>query len=281
MRNKTIAAVVILYNPEQIVFDNIKTYIDHVDILYIIDNSTKEHSLLHKFSDITNIKIIHIGNNIGVSKALNLALDKAHNAHYKWLMTFDQDTSFTPDDLTLFLESFHTLDDKKIALVSPLHNKKFIKTLEENTFTPKEYVMTSANIVNVSIAKEIGGYDEKLFIDEVDHEFCFRLKKHEYTILVHNTIAVNHSLGSKMKDHANITLYAPIRLYYMTRNYLYLKKKYYHQHQAFFKQRDGYLLKFFRNQLFYGKKPLTNVKMIFQGIFDYKRNQFGQFSNDH
>ena len=277
---KTISAVVVLYDPEQIVFDNIKTYIDHIDRLYIIDNSTKEHSLLKKFSDFTNIDIVYSGDNIGVSKALNLALDKAYSDHCKWLMTLDQDTSFKHDDIHLFLQDFDTLENEKIALVSPLHNNKFTTIQKDNVFSNKEYVMTSANIVNVSIAREVGGYDEKLFIDEVDHEFCFRLKKHGYTILVHNAIAVNHSLGSKNKDHENITIYDSIRLYYMTRNYLYLKKKYYYQYQDFFKQRDGYMMKFFKNQLFYGENPLKNIRMIFRGILDYKRNQFGQFKNE-
>ncbi len=275
-----IAAVVVLFNPNYSVFDNITTYLDNIHSLYIVDNSPVKHGLCKKILVFRNVKVIHSGENIGMAKALNLALKYAYKDNYKWLMTLDQDTSFSPKEMNMFLESFYNISKIKTALVSPLHNQKFIKTNLENPFIEKEYVMTSANIVNVSIAKKLGGYDEKLFIDEVDHEFCFRLKENSYIILQNCSIAVNHALGSKNKIHTNITIYDPIRLYYMTRNYLYLKKKYYHQHQQFFKQRDGYLLKFFRNQLFYGKNPLKNIRMIFRGILDYKNNQFGEFRNE-
>ena len=275
-----IAGVVVLYNPDESVYQNIKTYIHALHTLYIIDNSSLKHDIGTKLLEYKNIQMIHSGENIGISKALNFALNYAEMQDYKWLMTLDQDTSFNVGDIDIFLESFHILNDENIALVSPLHNKKFIVENAENSFIDKDYIMTSANVVNIKIAREIGGYDENLFIDEVDHEFCFRLKNSEYTIFQYIAIAVNHSLGTSYKYNEKIKLYDPVRLYYMSRNYLYLKNKYYFKYHSFFKIRDRYLLKFFLNQLIYGKQRFKNITMIFKGIKDYKNQKYGKLIDE-
>jgi len=280
MNLKIDAAVVILYHPTQSVLDNIFTYINNVNILYVVDNSTTEHSFLNQLSTFSNIRILHQGDNLGVAKGLNMALEQAHIENMNWLMTFDQDTSYNQHDIDLFIESFNTLKDENIAIVSPLHNQKFIINNAEHPFVDKEYVMTSANIINVEIAKELGGYNEKFFIDEIDHEFCFRLQKNNYKILQNSAIAVNHALGIHYKDNSSIKLYPSVRLYYMMRNYLYLKKDYYQEQQTFFKQRDKYLLKFFTNQIIYGKNRLKNIHMIVKGILDYRFNKYGKITDE-
>ena len=134
--------------------------------------------------------------------------------------------------------------------------------------------MTSGNILNVEKALSINGFDENLFIDEVDHEFCFRTTENRYTILQDYRIAINHTLGIKTKK--GITLYAPIRLYYMIRNYLYLKNKYYKVHRDFFEKRERYLLKFYIKQFIFSKERFKAIKMTYLGISDYKRNKFGR-----
>jgi len=278
MQQKIDSAVVILFNPENSVFDNIVTYVHHVKSLYVVDNSTMKHTLNKRLLSFKNVKIIHTGGNIGISKALNMGLEYAYHENHKWLMTLDQDTSFDPKDIDLFFDSFYKINNNKIALVSPLHNKKSIKTHLENPFIEKEVVMTSANIVNVKIAKEVGAYNERFFIDEVDHEFCFKLQKNSYKVLQNASIAVNHTLGTQYKYNSGIKLYSSMRLYYMMRNYLYLKKNYYQEHVSFFKQRDKYLLKFFINQIIYGDHRLQNIKMMIKGILDYKSNTYGKMT---
>ena len=37
--------------------------------------------------------------------------------------------------------------------------------------------MTSGNLLNLKIAEKIGDFEEKLFIDEVDHDYCYRIRR--------------------------------------------------------------------------------------------------------
>lgn len=42
--------------------------------------------------------------------------------------------------------------------------------------------ITSGNIINISIALSCGGFDENLFIDSVDEEFCIRCQKYGFLL---------------------------------------------------------------------------------------------------
>jgi len=274
-----IAAVVVLYEPTPIVKYNISSYIEDIECLYIIDNSHQFNDILFELSN-HKIKILHQGYNIGISKALNLALKEAKKDKFKWLLTFDQDTYFEKKIYCKkFLLGLDKLNYSNIAIVSPLHNKNL---LNQNTTIYKnvDFVMTSANAVNVDIAHKVNGFDENLFIDEVDHEFCLKVRLHGYDILIHNYIFVKHSLGVPHKFFSKIKIYPKIRLYYMSRNYLYLRSKYRKYNVQFFKQRDKYLIKFFIKQIIFGYNKLANIRYIVKGINDYYNFKFGKLIID-
>ena len=71
MDNKKIPATVIWYNPDTENIENIKTYIDYVEKVYIIDNSMNNNKKL--CSSLNNNKIEYVYNkkNLGIAKALN------------------------------------------------------------------------------------------------------------------------------------------------------------------------------------------------------------------
>ena len=87
-------------------------------------------------------------------------------------------------------------------------------------------IITSGNIVSVKNALAIGGYDEDLFIDEVDSDFCFRGIKAGYEIYTNvSGIYLLHSLGnpSYHKYFGHVTKvqnHNKIRKYYIFRNRL-------------------------------------------------------------
>jgi len=273
-----ISAVIVLYEPLDIVKYNVLSYIDYIDCLYVVDNSHKQSDILFELV-YSKIKLLHYGSNIGIAQALNLAVKQAKIDNYKWLITFDQDTYFkNKDDCSFFLSGIHSLSDKNIAIVSPLHNKKFID-LNNQRYQEVDFVMTSANCINIDIILQVGGFDENLFIDEVDHELCLRLTSYNYKILRDKYIAVNHTLGTSHKLFSKVKVYDPFRLYYMARNYLYIRKKYKNYNINFFKTRDKYLVKFFILQIIFSKDKFKDISFILKGIKDYKNHKYGKLNN--
>ena len=113
MNKLKIAGVVVLYNPDDTYVDNINSYIDDIDLLYVIDNSDKKHDTPKN----KKIKYIFNDDNIGVAKALNDACNLAIKDNYKWILTMDQDTKFNKDVMKVMKEYIENNDTSKDAIV--------------------------------------------------------------------------------------------------------------------------------------------------------------------
>ena len=264
-------AVVTLFNPEDNFVDNLRTYLPYVKELLIVDNSKKPFDLISLTKDFSSIHVLSHSQNLGIAKALNLAITYAQNKGYKYLLTMDQDSYFPLGEFKMFILSFDEVNHTNLAIFSPLHNKNFLE--EKRGYNSEEdYVMTSGNIININSAIKTGLFDEKLFIDEVDHDFCLRLREQGFSILQNHNCYIHHTLGTRYK---NINLYSSQRLYYMIRNYLHIRKKHKENWKDFFRKRDRYLLKFFMKQVIYAKNKKESIRMIFQGIQDYRNNLMG------
>ena len=74
---------VVLYNPDSVVWDNILSYSNMADILYLIDNSTKPIEWIDQINYHSNIKYISMHGNQGIATALNTG---AYQAMYNGLI---------------------------------------------------------------------------------------------------------------------------------------------------------------------------------------------------
>ena len=274
MNNSEVCGVVVLYNPNDNVLENILTYATFLDRLYVIDNSSKDSFSISQFP--SNSVLLSSGINLGIATALDIALEQGLLDGYKWMLTMDQDGSFENLALAHLLACRHKININDTLLISPLHVKKNVVPSQSCQLNVVDFVMTSGNLVCVQNAKNIGGYNRKLFIDEVDHEFCFRGKVAGYKVFEVLSAYVNHKLGVHFLHGSKmIRLYPPERLYYMMRNYLYLKKKYQADYVDFFIKRTSFLKKFFYQHLRYSPQRLQCVRMLFKGWYDYKQNRYG------
>ena len=274
MNNSEVCGVVVLYDPDDDVLNKILTYASFLDTLYVINNSDEVSFSLSKLP--CNTIVLSSGKNLGIATALDMALEEALADGYTWMLTMDQDGSFETSQLKYLLECQHKTVMSETLLISPLHVEKNAVASHHCQFNEVDFVMTSGNLVCVQNAKNIGGYDRKLFIDEVDHEFCFRGNAAGYKVFELLSAYVNHQLGVHfLHGSKKIRLYPPERLYYMARNYLYLKKKYQEDNSDFFTTRTLFLKKFFYQHLRYSPQRLHCLQMLFKGWYDYKRNHYG------
>ena len=189
-----LAGVVVWYNPSDKDIKNIETYIDGVDKLYIVDN-TEGKDNKDKVLKSKKIEYIFQNENLGIAKALNLACEKAIDDNYKYILTMDQDSSFYNNDLEQMKDKKKKKDLSKIGIISPWHKTKLkVEKPKEKIDYPLD-VMTSGNILNLEIYKELNGFKEFLFIDGVDIEYCLNLKKNNYKVMRINSIEMEHDLG--------------------------------------------------------------------------------------
>lgn len=277
MKNKKIYGVVVLYNPNITeVMDNINSYINYLDRLYMIDNSEKnnfEHLKKH-IKDNKKLEYMWLTENKGIAVALNIGKNKAIKSNAEYLLTMDQDSKFEKNfnKMIRWIEK-NNRKLKNIAIVSPRHRIRKDNFKLKNKIEEKEAIMTSGNILNLELIKEIGDFNEDFFIDEVDHEFCYRIREKKYKILYLNEILLDHKLGD-LKNYFLfiVTNHNYIRRYYITRNKLYMAKMF---PKIRIKYLFGIAIDLFKI-LCFEKDKKRKIKYFFKGIKDFLNNKKGK-----
>ena len=274
-----LAGLVVLYNPKETIMDTINNYINEVDLLYLIDNSSNDNSSLFK-----NKKIRYIPNkeNLGIAVALNMGARKAIKDGYDWLLTMDQDSTFSADSLSKLIKYAYSLDYEKVGIVSPWHHTKEVTNRSIKESEELMDVMTSGNLLNLKIYEKLGGFKEWLFIDSVDIEYCLNLNKNGYKVIRYNESELIHELGDiKIVHILNRNLVCSnhnyIRRYYICRNVNYVAKMYediYPEYCNFI--RNG-LKGAFRNILFFEKDKYRKLRNMVRGYKDFKKGVKGKY----
>ena len=275
-----IAGIVTLYNPTDKDISNINTYLKDIDRLYIVDN-TEGKDNKDRIPKSKKIEYIFKNENLGVATAMNMGAEKALEEGYKWLLTMDQDTTFKKGVMDKMKEVILKEDTSKVGIVTPWHHTRLKDKKPETEYDDPHDVMTSGNLVNLDIWKKIGGYKDWLFIDGIDIEYCMNLHKQGYKILRINTIEIDHSLGDIFYRSIRgrlflCTNHAPIRRYYIMRNYQYIKDMY-------VKDDPGYCYALAGQRhnmigvLLFEKQKIKKIRMYIRGYKDYKKGITGKY----
>lgn len=224
-----LAGVVTLYHPDEGVLENIRSYLSELDLLYVLDNTEEpEEKWAAAFSSMERVRYVPFHENKGISYALNYALEEAKD--FDFLLTMDQDSRFPAGAMKKYKEEFFRYDaayPRRAAMYTVDYDEK------ETDTAPKDIAVgiTSGSILPVAIARALGGFDEALFIDEVDSEYCYRAEDRGYHIVEFPGIPLHHSIGARtyhsiLGFRYNTFNHAPIRRYYIARNHVYVARKY-------------------------------------------------------
>lgn len=274
-----ISTTVIWYNPDNKNIENIKTYLNYFEKLFIIDNSQNNNKGLVEILESTKVEYIYNkGKNLGIASALNLVCEKSIKEGFFWILTMDQDSYFDSKNVEEYLKTFSQIENKNIGIVSPCHILKndIVKMDEDKKFMDVDRVMTSGNLLNLSAWKKVGKFDENLFIDEVDNEMCYRMIEKGYQIKQLNNIKMCHELGNLEKrsfffKKISILNHNYVRKYYMMRNKLYIFKNY----RKYRLRYIYYILNDFFKVIFYEKDKIRKLRFMFKGIKDFFKNKMG------
>ena len=280
------AGCVVLYNPERSVIKNAESYLDFLNVLYVVDNSDNtDRDLINDLCLLSpNIIYIPQNNNIGVASALNLSARLAIKERYNWLLTMDQDSYFY--DTTFFSNRAAFILDDKIGLIAASYTLEYDRWQKEYSaeFNEIHFAVTSGNIINLRAWSAVEGFEDKLFIDEVDHDYCLKLRKNGYKILISKKIFMGHQIGEfypndldRETGNKKRTLHQPARYYYMSRNVLYLCKKYFFTDFRFVLARFYYLIKSFGKIILIYPGKLNYLRFFFAGIRDFTLSKYNKY----
>jgi rhamnosyltransferase len=292
------ASIVIWYNPEKLsentAINNILTYSGFFKKVYIIDNSIEDNSKLA--NQIPNSRYIPNFENLGIAQALNQGCEAAINDGHIWAMTMDQDSSWDNTYIIDYINeasriyqidnlarsfSPNTVHQNEIhSIVGTIRynllKKKRSQKLnsEKQEFEYVDRVISSGNIINLEMWKTIGGFNNELFINDVDYDFCYRAIQKGYKIVKVNKCNMNHVDGEPVKTFfPHAFWYHKERIYYLVRNKYYILKNY-PQFARKYKYNQT-IRKILFEKLFF--LEFEDLKYILKGIADGKHNIYGKF----
>jgi rhamnosyltransferase len=282
-RLSVVAAGVVLYHPSQTMITNMMSYIQSVHEIMIYDNSpAASKTLVESLKNKVAFHYMTSGQNIGIAKALNELATAASAKGYQYLLTMDQDSSFGSSDLKMLQTIANS--DSKIGIVTPLHIvEKDCSSEIHGEYEEVLTAMTSGNLLNLQVWKEIGGFDEKLFIDYVDHEYCMRMRLKGYKVIRANTVQLEHAVGELQQRYfflhtVHPTNHSPFRFFYQTRNRFYLRQIYGKDYPEYFKRDLVMYWRGIAKMLIYENNKWAKLRMTVKGFLAFMRNDFTPLS---
>jgi len=249
-----------------------------------MDNSEKpDPDISRLLQQLRGCVYIHDGENKGIAARLNQACKLARHDGYPLLLTMDQDSAFANENITSYLNCIRQFNGREQVAMFGIEYEQASATAADCAAEETDHLITSGSIVNLDLFDAIGGFDENLFIDEVDLEYCYKSIMVGYKIVQLKNIQMAHRLGTMVNKRSlkNLritprTLHAPVRVYYMTRNYLYLKAKY----ERFFPintaRSQKALLNRIKNNLLYNNRRWAVLRYLLKAIADFRNKNMGK-----
>ena len=290
MRN--IAAVIITYNTGNEFSKNVLSLKKHVGEVIVVDNGSNKETLTMLRGLKEEITLIELNENKGIAYALNRGIEYAVNNDFQWVLTLDHDSTVSDSMISNMLSVYNSIDEsekEKIVMLTPKHvEEKQMDVVSKSQENKWEYVLTeitSGALTKADFYKnEL--YDEKLFIDLVDHDYCLRINSMGYKIIRVNSAILIHNLGESIqKKILGITItptnHSALRRYYMSRNRKYIWNKYRGTFKEWVIKDKIRSLNEIVKIIAFEDEKLNKLKMLKLGLKDYKDKKWGCYFNHH
>ena len=269
-----ICAVTTTYYPsEELILNNFNLIKDKIQKYIRGDNSCNfQFNILNK---VENIIIIKNSFNCGVSKGINIGIEKASEFTPEYLIFFDQDSLVGKNMISDLIN--YILNDSAIKIIVPnvfdintnkeLH-KKYFNVKEYDKIKEIESTQLAGMFVEYNILK-INKFNENYFLDYVDSEWCWRIKQQGYKIFLLPYARLYHSFGEGEKNILGYRFYygKPFRMYYTSRDILYSIK----YSQSSQKRKIKLVLKFFMSwfEVLLLDSKIARWKYLLKGTIHY------------
>lgn len=287
----TVAAIVVGYNPDIKILDELLTSLAaQVEFLVLVDNGGSESFLAQEPEVRARVSYVSLNGNQGLGTALNTGFAMAIEAGMQYVVTFDQDSHAEPDLIARLYQAmmsakakdasciavspafFDRRDGKKINF--PFYSsidgaiKPVFSSDDEHGLVKADALITSGMFISTRAWIEGIRYDEGMFVDFTDTEWCFRVRDQGYTLYG----CLNVEMGHALSDAPPVKIfglsffrYSPVRRYFFFRNTVAVCRM--RHTPTCWKKRllSALVLRFFVNLLIDDNK-LKSLRMMIRGV---------------
>ncbi|CAJ7655940.1 rhamnosyltransferase [Burkholderia pseudomallei] len=257
----TLGALVILYYPTDEQLSGLEALARDSDALAVIDNTPHEHAaarervraLAARAHGEARVVWRHHGNRGGVAGAYNAGLSALFAQGVEAVALFDQDSTVPAAYFARMRDACAQLGTQPGAHAGAFIAGPRIYDANEQRFLPElmtsgvavrrvrvegerapqrcAFLISSGSVISRRAYARLGRFDEALFIDHVDTEYCLRALAHNVPLYVVPSLVLTHRIGARRRHKVGpfeLTAmhHGGLRRYYGARNAMQLGLQY-------------------------------------------------------
>lgn len=280
--------------------DLVRRLAEQVTTVLLMNNGGLHEDVRRQLLSINTVIIFDFEENSGVAVALNEGFRQAVADQADFVVTFDQDSSPEPGHVAGLMHQWYQLasaaglrhktgaigpsfyDARNGHFDFPFYREKGWKVVKEylaaeTSLVRADVLITSGMLVPTAMWADDLEFNELLFIDFVDTEWCLRSRQSGYSHYGCFDVKMKHELseaGPVMWFGFTILKYSPLRRYYYFRNCLYCVSRSYVPKAFKVRLMVGLLLRVLTLPMV-DEKPYLSIKSVAAGIFDALRGRYG------
>jgi rhamnosyltransferase len=224
--NSTIVAVTVTYNVDSAFETALKSYLDQVAKVIVVDNSTDANSrawlaeLIQSVGD--RVRLIQNNHNLGLGKAQNIGIRAALGLGADWLLLMDDDSRAAPGMVSSLLSAARQ-QGPEVAIFAPRYDEqgvtrdaRYVTAPQGDYASPRFkiqdfstgsilphllFAISSGSLIRASLFREIGLIRESFNIDYLDVDLSLRALHQGYRIIAVADAVLYHQLGAQSEHH--------------------------------------------------------------------------------
>lgn len=243
----TLAAVIVRYNPPPGFDERVASAAAQADLTVVVDNGSSSRWSPDPYRFPEGAALHHLRNaeNLGIATALNQGIRLAAQQGAASAFLLDHDSVPLSGCARQLQRTLRADDQGTVAAVVPhiLYGHpdiqcrwpatqgqghrlffRFVYGAASEKPQPVDLAISSGMLLDIAHWQALGGFDDGLFIDLVDTDYCLRARRQGLRILAEPRAIVQHSLGDVEKRTlfgrmvAYPTHHNALRHYYISRN---------------------------------------------------------------
>ncbi len=216
-----VCGILVTFNPDVGIGSVIEAALHNLDALIVIDNCSKADVIYELQSCVDKSRrslkdksdrlyLVLNDRNVGIAKAFNLGIRLAIDRGYPFVIFLDQDSQILEGTIRHLKDYYDALTNQFGNVVLTCNNVEtnqmsidnfllgyYHRLRLANTNGASEIIfgINSGLFLKVSIFHQIGFFDERYFVDGVDHEFFLRLRKNSIRVFMIKAATIQHEVG--------------------------------------------------------------------------------------
>jgi len=237
-----VGGVVVTFHPDAGFESRLAAMLEEVRPVVVVDNTATPAARVRLRAACSRLgaELLENDENAGLGAALNRAFHLLDERGFSAVIAFDQDS--TPESgLATALVSLMSADPTRAVVGANWYDEArprvrsrhlrphavlpgcFTREAAGHDLYDVTCVITSGSLFHLDVWRELGGFDEPLFIDLVDTEYCLRARAagHAIAVAAHARLAHRRGAKSPVRRLGRTWFPAfgsPLRLRYLFRN---------------------------------------------------------------